>query len=79
LSHTRKWIGAQPLGIQVELSPGAQQENLQIKRVLKGSLAEKAGVLAEDIVTAINGKKVSDLEGEALGAELSKDKVTETP
>lgn len=65
----------QPLGVHIRLSGGGEHGSLEIEMVSDDSLAEKAGVKAGDVILAINGKAVADLDRAQLATEFSKDKV----
>ena len=60
-------------GIEEKIVSGADDRGVLIKEVVEGSAAAKAGLEAEDIITAIDGKAVADFD--ILGKLLSKYKV----
>lgn len=52
-------------------------EGAYVREVIEGSSADKAGVTAGDIITKIDGQKITDQDG-GLAAVISKKKVGET-
>jgi len=61
--------GGRRLGIEMALGGGAE---LRISRVVPGSLAEKSGFLAGDVLLTVNDTPVSAIDHQALKDALSK-------
>ena len=57
--RSRGWVG-------IELDPDETTGGMIVRRVVAGSPAEKAGLLVDDILTAVNGVRFADKNEEAL-------------